>query len=59
MERIKVSIGKTLNLGNYESLRLDVGMEADTLTRDRTETFNNLVTWINERLIELETKRRK
>jgi len=59
MERIKVSIGKTLNLGNYESLRLDVGMEADTLTRDRTETFNNLVTWINERLTELETKRRK
>lgn len=29
MERIKISIGKTYNLGNYESLRLDVGIELE------------------------------
>lgn len=29
MEKLKVSIGKTYNLGNYESLRLDVGLEVE------------------------------
>jgi hypothetical protein len=27
MSKIKVSIGRTYNLGNYNSLRLDVGLE--------------------------------
>jgi hypothetical protein len=31
MERIKISIGRTYNLGNYESFRLDVGSERDVL----------------------------
>ena len=29
MERIKISLGKTFNLGNFESLRIDVGLEKD------------------------------
>lgn len=29
MEKLKVSIGKTYNLGNYQSLRLDVGLEVE------------------------------
>jgi hypothetical protein len=27
--KIKVSIGRTINLGNYESARIDIGAEAD------------------------------
>lgn len=27
MTKLKMSIGRTYNLGNYESLRLDVGIE--------------------------------
>ena len=27
--RLKVNVGRTYNTGNYESLRVDVGLEAD------------------------------
>jgi len=27
--KIKVSIGRTINLGNYESARIDIGLEAE------------------------------
>ena len=36
-DRVKVNIGRTINLGNFESFRVDVGLEADvrpTETRD-------------------------
>ena len=56
MERIKVSIGKTINLGNFESLRLDVGLEGDTLTRDRQDVCDSMVSWIKDELINLEQK---
>ena len=56
MERIKVSIGKTINLGNLESLRLDVGLEGDTLTRDRQDVCDSMVSWIKDELINLEQK---
>jgi hypothetical protein len=59
MERIKVSVGRTINLGNFESLRIDVGMEADTLTRDANQTFNSMTTWIDEKLNELENEERR
>ena len=29
MRRIKYSLGKTINLGNFQSARVDVGMEKD------------------------------
>lgn len=29
MKKIKVSLGRTLNAGNYESFRFDVGLELD------------------------------
>jgi len=29
MSKIKVSLGKTYNLGNYESLRIDIGVEEE------------------------------
>ncbi len=30
--RIKYSLGKTINLGNFQSARIDIGMEMDTET---------------------------
>ena len=29
MEKIKISLGKTFNLGNYESKKIEVGIERD------------------------------
>jgi len=29
MKRVEVKLGKTVNLGNYESLRVDVGLAQD------------------------------
>ena len=43
MERIKVSLGKTFNLGNFESLRIDVGLEKDVelvTSRVKLELYN-------------------
>jgi hypothetical protein len=40
--KIKVSIGRTYNVGNYESLRLDVGIEEETegvFQNTQTEKF--------------------
>uniref|UniRef100_A0A6M3J909 Uncharacterized protein n=1 Tax=viral metagenome TaxID=1070528 RepID=A0A6M3J909_9ZZZZ len=35
--RLKLSIGRTYNLGNFQSLRLDVGMEDDISSFDTEE----------------------
>ena len=54
-ERVKVSLGKTYNLGSYESMRLDVGIEADVPdSTNLTNTFNFCMLWTIERLRELE-----
>lgn len=28
-DRVKVSLGRTINAGNFESIRVDIGMETD------------------------------
>ena len=54
-ERVKLSLGKTYNLGSYESMRLDVGIEADVPgSTNLTNTFNFCMLWAAERLKELE-----
>lgn len=35
-QRVKVAIGRTFNTGNYESIRIDIGLEADTGDGDDT-----------------------
>ena len=37
--KISVSYGKTINLGNYESLRLDASMEVDTTSADYNQEY--------------------
>jgi len=34
MSKVKVSIGRTYNTGNYQSLRLDVGLEDECVNED-------------------------
>ena len=55
MERIKVSIGKTYNMGNYESLRLDVGLERDIVdAADLVRAFRVAKGEVRKMLSELE-----
>ena len=45
--KIKVSIGRTINLGNYESARIDIGAEADI----KDEDFNKDLTMLHNALV--------
>ena len=61
MERLKVSIGKTYNIGNYESVRLDVGLEADVSpTKDSTleQIFDSMMFDVVGMLHTLEIERK-
>jgi len=40
MVKVKVSKGLTINMGNYESLRLDVGVEIDAASSNKREIEN-------------------
>ena len=58
MNKAKLSIGKTYNMGNYESLRLDVGMEVDYHPNYESifNVLNSIRDDIMEYLEELEEK---
>ena len=43
--KIKVSRGETINLGNYESLRCDISIEAICDKKDVEQTYNKLKMW--------------
>ena len=62
-DRVKVALGRTLNLGNFESLRIDIGLEADAVEGQdrasaacslRTEAENLLKQAVSEYTAELE-----
>ena len=41
--RIEISLGKTINLGNFESIKIQVGLSEDISERDILEdSLNNL-----------------
>jgi hypothetical protein len=48
--KIEVSLGLTLNLGNYESARLSVGMTVPCYKEESDDAFNWAKDWISERL---------
>lgn len=48
--KIEVSLGLTLNLGNYESARLSVGMTVPCYKEESDDAFNWAKEWISERL---------
>lgn len=49
---VKVAMGRTYNLGNYESKRIDVGLEQECTGEEIEETFQDLrkqlISWIAE-----------
>ena len=55
MNRLKLSIGRTYNLGNYESLRLDVGLERDVET-GMEDHFNDMRIDLERELQSLENR---
>lgn len=50
MPRITYTKGRTINLGNFESLRVDIGIEIDCESGKEDETFTILKTWVEGRL---------
>lgn len=43
---ISVSVGKTLNLGNYESARIDIGItQSGVSEKDKTQVLDNLLNY--------------
>ena len=49
--RVKVTLGYTRNMGNFEYLRVDIGLEADG-TGNPNVTFEKVYAWAEEKLLE-------
>jgi len=51
--KVNVALGYTLNLGNFQSLRIDIGVE-DSLRNEEhvDEAFNRVYGFVEQKLIE-------
>ncbi|QIN94043.1 hypothetical protein PP459_gp191 [Streptomyces phage Wakanda] len=49
--RVKVSIGYTRNMGDFESLRMDIGLELDG-SGNPNPTFDKAYNWAEGKLLE-------
>lgn len=47
--KVSVSLGYTRNMGNFESLRLDIGLEAEGAGHPDV-TFDRVYGWVQEKL---------
>lgn len=53
MAKVSYSLGFTRNMGEFESLRLDVGIEADSLTGESTaEAFERVKKFVSDRFFD-------
>lgn len=52
--RLKLQMGKTLNIGQYESLRIDVGLEYDVHFSKLDEEMAETRDYLSDKLRELE-----
>jgi hypothetical protein len=51
--RVKVSLGYTLNLGNFQSLRIDIGIDEDRREGETAaEAFDRVYSFVEQKLIE-------
>ena len=51
--RVKVSLGYTLNLGNFQSLRIDLGIDEDRKENETvSEAFDRVYNFVEQRLVE-------
>ena len=48
--RIKINKGATINMGNYESARIDVGIEMDTTKKELKDDYDWCLDWVNDHL---------
>ena len=53
MSKVNVSLGMTLNLGNFQSLRIEVGLEDEKRNNENTaETFERVYKFVEDKLAE-------
>lgn len=51
--RVKVALGYTLNLGNFQSLRIDLGIDEDRREGESVvEAFDRVYGFVEQKLIE-------
>ena len=50
MVRLKLSIGRTVNMGNYQSLRIDAGLEDDVNPEIKDEWMREAQLWIESKI---------
>lgn len=51
--RVKVALGYTLNLGNFQSLRIDLGVDEDRREGESVvEAFDRVYSFVEQKLIE-------
>ena len=51
--RVKVALGYTLNLGNFQSLRIDIGIDEDRREGESvSEAFERVYGFVEQKLIE-------
>lgn len=51
--RVKVALGYTLNLGNFQSLRIDLGIDEDRREGETvSETFDRVYSFVEQKLVE-------
>lgn len=54
IKEIEVRLGRTLNMGDFESFRADVGMKTELgVNDDPDEVYNNLKDRVEEKLLEI------
>jgi len=50
MVRLKYSRGMTVNLGNFESLRIDIGIEMECAQSEVPATYDRMRQWVDRNL---------
>lgn len=51
--RVTVSVGYTRNMGNFESLRIDIGVEDSARNGEKVgDTFDRVYAFVEKKLIE-------
>jgi hypothetical protein len=50
IERVKMAVGLTINLGDYQSLRVDVGLERECDTKYMEDEFDTMQKELTEQL---------
>ena len=50
--RVSYSITRTINLGNYESVKVQVGLETQCDSAHKDETYNQIKDWVDGQIEE-------